>query len=99
MIINPSLRADTAGPKGYSDVIAALTAQKWEMVSEGPSGAQLKQAKAMRLQTKIALVIGVVVLLLVHWIAGAAIAAIALVDFAIQKPRTHFVSRDNPRLP
>lgn len=101
MMLGKSLTSPEApkGPQSYAETLAALTAQKWVVVNEGPSGAQLRLPKKMRRQTSVALAIGLLVLLLLHWIAGAAIMGIALIDFAIQKEKTHFLSREAPRLP
>ena len=61
------------------------------MISEGPSGAQMELPKKMKGQTKGALVIGF--LLILAWGFGIIIIIAALIDYAMQKKQTKFISR------
>lgn len=81
----------------YSSILTQLTADGWVVVNESSSGAQLKLPKKMRTQTKWALGIGAV-LVLVYGL-GLLVMAFALIDYAVQKDRTHFLSREAPTLP
>ncbi len=67
------------------------------MESEGTSGAQLKFPKKMRTQTKVALVAGAVLLLVFG--LGLILILFAMIDHAMAKTPTHFLSRKTPTLP
>lgn len=88
-----------AATLSYSEVLASLTADKWELVTEGPSGAQLKRPRQMMKQTKGCLIVGGVCLLLFWPLALLLIAVAAFDYFVFTKERTHFLSRDVPLLP
>ena len=94
------IRSSTPAPVvNYDAVLQELVGKKWEMVSEGPSGAQLKGPKKMRMLDKGCLVLGAA-LLLFQPIVGAILVAVALVDFAfLTKQPTHFLSRESPARP
>jgi hypothetical protein len=77
--------------------LESLLNNGWTVVSEGPSGAQLIGEKKMKTQTKVALVIGVVLVLAAG--LGLIIMALALIDYWMTKAPTHFVSRSHPSLP
>lgn len=81
----------------YPGALKRLIENGWEMVSEGPSGAQLKKPKKMRTQTKVVLWIGVV--LLVAAGLGVLFIILALLDYAMQKDQTYFLRSDNPQQP
>lgn len=83
----------------YSETLARLTADKWQVVNEGPSGAQLKQPKKMKPLDTACAAIGVVCLFFA-WPIGVLLIGVAVLDLVFfTKERTHFLSRDNPRLP
>jgi preprotein translocase subunit SecF len=90
---------NTTNETTYSETLAKLTADKWQVVNEGPSGAQLRQPKKMKTLDTIVLVLGVVCLFFA-WPLGLLFIVLALLDLAFfTKERTHFLSRENPRLP
>jgi hypothetical protein len=83
----------------YSETLAKLTADGWQLVTDGPSGAQLKKPKKMRTLDSVCAVIGVVCLFFA-WPLGLLLILIAILDFAFfTKERTHFLSRDLPMMP
>jgi hypothetical protein len=75
----------------YTRQLKGALAEGWIMLSEGPSGAQLELPKRMKTQTKVALVVGFFLLFL--WGLGAIVMIAALIDYAMQKKQTKFVSR------
>ncbi len=84
-------------PASYSAALAALTAAGWQVVNESSSGAQLKFPNQMRTQTKWALGIGA--LLVIFYGLGLLVMAFALIDYAMTKPRDHFLARELPVMP
>lgn len=83
----------------YSETLAKLLNNKWQMVSEGPSGAQLKLPKKMKTLDSICAIIGVVCLFFL-WPLGLLLILIAILDFAFfTKEQTFFLSRDVPTMP
>ena len=74
-----------------------MTASGWEMVSEGTSGAQMKKAKEMSTAAKICIGVGIPGLFL----AGLGIILIlaGVLEYALSKEPTHFLSRTNPTYP
>ncbi len=95
MILKPSPVA--AAARSYSEVLAELVGSKWTVVTEGPSGAQLKHPRVMRSSTKVILAIGVVGLLA----AGVGIILIiaGLIEYFAQSERTFFLNRERPDAP
>ncbi len=90
---------NTTTASSYSEILASLTADKWEVVNEGPSGAQLKRPRQMMTQTKVCLIAGGVMLLF-YWPVALLLIAVATFDyFVMTKERTHFLGRENPALP
>ncbi len=90
---------NTVQSRTYAETLATLTADKWEVVQEGPSGAQLKRPRQMMTQTKVCLIVGGVCLLF-FWPLALILIAIATFDyFVMTKGRTHFLSRDLPTMP
>ena len=75
----------------YTRLLKAALAEGWIMISEGPSGAQLELPKKMKTQTKVALVLGFFLLFL--WGLGVIVMIAALIDYAMQKKQTKFISR------
>ena len=75
----------------YTRQLKGALAEGWIMISEGPSGAQLELPKKMKTQTKVALVVGFFLLFL--WGLGAIVMIAALIDYAMQKKQTKFISR------
>jgi len=75
----------------YRSELKQALAAGWILLSEGPSGAQLELPKKMRTQTQVALILGVV--LLFAYGLGLILIIVALIDYAIQKKETKFVSR------
>ena len=61
----PPLVAD-APALTFETALSTLIAQKWTVVSEGPSGAQLIGEKKMTRQTRLALIVGAVLLLAIE---------------------------------
>lgn len=96
--VSPAPSVVTLQPLDYSATLAKLMSLGWQMVSEGPSGAQLKQPKKMMLQTKLVIIIGALCGLFTFGLS-LLLVAVAVVDYAIQKDPAHFLSRDNPQLP
>jgi hypothetical protein len=83
----------------YPEVLAKLTADKWLVIQEGPSGAQLKRPRQMMTQTKVVLILGGVCLLL-YWPLALLLIPVALLDyFVMTKERTFFLSRETPEMP
>jgi hypothetical protein len=76
----------------YTRQLKGALAEGWIMLSEGPSGAQLELPKKMKTQTKVALVVGFFLLFL-FWGLGAIVMIAALIDYAMQKKQTKFISR------
>lgn len=93
-IMNKSLQFPS-----YPEILAKLVSEKWIVVSEGPSGAQMKRPRQMMTQTKVCLIIGGVCLLF-YWPIALLLIAVAAFDyFVFTKERTHFLSREAPMLP
>lgn len=86
-------------PLAYSDVLQKLTAAGWEVVTDGPSGAQLRGKKKMAKNDVGAAVLGAG-LMLFSPALGAFLIIIAVLDFLLlTKPPMHFLSRESPELP
>jgi hypothetical protein len=100
MFSNPSLsrQPSAASSPHYSEILAALTADKWQVVSEGPSGAQLKQPRVMLTQTKVAIVAGAV-LVLFYWPVALLLLILGVIDYVMTKERSFFLSRERPDYP
>lgn len=81
----------------YSQILRELLTDGWTVQSEGPSGAQLVGHKRARLQTKVAIVVGAVLLL--AWGIGLIVLIFAFVDYAMTKPRAYFLDRSSPEMP
>jgi hypothetical protein len=75
----------------YTRELKAAVSDGWIMLSEGPSGAQMELPKTMRTQTKVGLVAGF--LLLFVYGVGVIVLIAAVIDYAIQKKNTRFISR------
>lgn len=63
----------------------------WKILSDGPSGVQLEGPKQMRLQTKVAIIIGIP-LVFVYGL-GLIIILLAMLDHAMAKPPTVFLAK------
>ena len=87
--VPPAVPANT--DDRYRAELRAALAEGWVLLSEGPSGAQLELPRRMKTQTKIALVLGF--LLVLAWGFGLIIVAAALIDYALQKKETKFIAR------
>jgi hypothetical protein len=81
----------------YSAILSSLTENKWVVVSEGPSGAQLRHPRVMTTSTKVVLIIGVVGLLAGG--AGILFLILGAADYAMTKEQNHFLNRENPSRP
>jgi hypothetical protein len=82
----------------YAGALKKLTSEGWAVVSEGPSGAQLRGPKQMRALDKWGIGIGVP--LIVLWGVGLLLIAAGLIDYALLTPRReYFLSRENPKMP
>lgn len=81
----------------YPGALKHLVNDGWEVVSEGPSGAQLKKPKKMKTQTKVAMLVGAV--LVFAWGIGVLVILFALIDYAMQKDESYFLDSDNPQPP
>lgn len=81
----------------YDTILRRLIADKWEVVSEGPSGDQLRGVKKMTSTGKGAMLVGTV--LVFAYGIGIIVIAFALIDHAMQKAPTHFLQRSNPVFP
>ncbi len=73
------------------ETVPVLVRSGWKIVSDGPSGVQLEGPKKMKMQTAVALVLGVF-LIFVYGI-GLIVVAFALIDYAMTKPQTKFIPR------
>lgn len=83
-------------PATYTEILTKLTSDKWQLVAEGPSGAQLKKPKPTSV---LPFVLGLLLLLL-WWPIGILILIAAVIQYAIlTKEPTYFLSRDNPHMP
>lgn len=88
-----------SAPPSYQQILAKLTSEGWQVVTEGPSGAQLKWTRKMMTQTRIVLVLGGVCLLF-YWPAAIFFIAVATFDyFVFTKERDHFLDRERPTIP
>ena len=76
----------------YTRQLKGALAEGWIMLSEGPSGAQLELPKKMRTQTKVAVVVGFLLVFLFWWL-GLIVVGASLIDYAMQKKQTKFLSR------
>lgn len=77
----------------YRGHIQHYTNQGWEVVSEGPSGAQLREPKKMRSLDRAVLVVGIPLVFL--WGLGVLLIAIALIDYIFLTPqKTLFIPSD-----
>jgi len=97
---NPANPPASAGVRAtslsYAEALAKLTADKWELVAEGPSGAQLKKPKKI---SSGAFIFGVI-LLFFYWPAGVLIIVAAAVEQAFfTKQPAHFLNRELPTMP
>lgn len=82
----------------YPEALKKLTDAGWVVISEGPSGAQLKGPKVMTGQNKVCLILGLV--LLIFWGIGLLLLLLVFLQHVLlQKQPAHFLSRDEPRLP
>jgi hypothetical protein len=84
-------QAPESAEERYSRQFKEALAQGWVVLSEGPSGAQMELPKKMKTQTKVALVIGLILILL--WGFGFLVIIAALIDYAMQKKETKFIAR------
>lgn len=75
----------------YQKSLKEALGKGWIMISEGPSGAQLELPKRMKGQTKGAIIVGILLVFLYG--IGVIIIAAALIDYAMQKKETQFISR------
>jgi hypothetical protein len=92
MLIGSSTSASITYPSALSAALAA----GWVMVSEGPSGAQLRKPKQMRGLDKLCLISGMVCFFF-FWPVALVLILLAVLDYAfLTKERTAFLSRDNP---
>ena len=98
MIITASSPVKQQATLSYSGILTSLTNDKWTLVTEGVSGAQLKRPRVMLTQTKVVLAIGVVGLFAFG--IGLLFILVGLLDYYVgQKELSHFLSRENPSMP
>lgn len=93
----------TAAPfsstENYPGVLRKLTGDGWAVVSEGPSGAQLRGPKKMKALDVAAMVLGVT-LAFIFPVVGFILIGAAVLDYVFLTPRREFfLSRDKPREP
>lgn len=80
----------------YPAALETALAAGWVMVSEGPSGAQLRKPKQMRGLDKACLIAGMICFFFL-WPVGLVLVLLAVLDYAfLTKERTAFLSRDQP---
>lgn len=83
----------------YPEMLAKLTSDGWQLVSEGPSGAQLKKPKKMKTLDSLCAIAGVVLLFFL-WPLGLLLILIAVLDLLFfTKEQSHYLSRDMPLMP
>ena len=80
------------GQRDFNSHLQGYLDDGYEIISDGPSGVQLRGPKVMKTQTKVALVIGAVLVL--AWGLGLIIVLFALIDYAMTKQPTAFLRRD-----
>jgi hypothetical protein len=78
-------------PPKFDEQLRAYLRDGYEVVSDGPSGVQLRGPKKMRRQTKVAMILGAV-LTLAYGI-GLVLLLFAMIDHAMAKPPTVFLPR------
>jgi hypothetical protein len=99
MILNPTATSAPSAPSTYPSILAALTRDKWQVVNEGSSGAQLKRPRTMMTQTKVVLTLGGVCLLF-FWPIALLFIAVATFDYFVNtKERSYFLNRETPEVP
>jgi hypothetical protein len=82
----------------YDAVLQGALAKGWIVLSEGPSGAQLKRPKEMKALDKWCIGLGVPLILLFG--VGFILVAFGLIDYALfTKDKTFFVGRISPASP
>jgi hypothetical protein len=90
-IYNPDASDEAAG--ALQQQISDLVSRRWEVISDGPSGVQLRAPKKLKLIDLICLIVGVPALILFHWI-GLVPIALGLIDyFVFTKVETKFLPR------
>lgn len=79
-------------PQDFNSELKGYVDSGWDIVSDGPSGVQLKAPRKMKGLDKGCLVVGAV--LIVAYGVGLLLIAIALVDYYVLTPReTKFLPR------
>jgi len=87
----------TSDPQ-YKEILQGLTSTGWVVVSEGPSGVQVRRPRVMRASTKFFFVIGIVGLL--AYGLGIIMIILALMDYyVLTKEETYFLNRESPTPP
>lgn len=87
----------SAQTNDYDSALKNALSKGWVVASEGPSGAQLRKPKRMRLLDTLCLVTGVGVAMLYNLLLGGALVLAAVIDYALlTKERTAFLSRSAP---
>lgn len=94
MKYNTPIAADAPPPvlvQTFESKLKDYLQRGYKVLSDGPSGIQLEGPKVMRTQTKVAMLIGAV-LVLAYGI-GLIVILFALIDHAMAKPPAVFLSR------
>lgn len=87
-----TVNAETWEAWDYPTRLQALTQAGWQVVSEGPSGAQMKKAKVLRTADKWCIGIGVP--LVFFWGFGLLLIAVGMLDYwFFTKDETYFLAR------
>lgn len=87
---NPDAKQEAAG--ALQQQISAYVAQRWEVISDGPSGVQLRAPKKMKMIDLICLILGLPMVF--FWGLGLILIGLGLIDyFVFTKSETKFLPR------
>lgn len=77
----------------YSAQLADHIRKGWEVVSEGPSGAQLKRGKRMRIMTMLFIALGFFALF-VQPVLGGILLVLGVLNHAMTKDQSKFLPKE-----
>lgn len=87
---NPDAKQEAAG--AFQHQIAELVDERWEVISDGPTGVQLRAPKKIKLIDLICLIIGLP--MVIFWGLGLILIGLGLIDhFVFNKAETKFLPR------
>jgi hypothetical protein len=88
--LNPDASQEAAG--AYQQQIADLVAQNWEVISDGPTGVQLRAPKKVKVIDLLCFIVGLPTI--VFWGVGLILIGLGLIDhFVLTKTEMKFLPR------